>query len=190
VLKLAATIDGRVAAPDGSSQWITGDEARADTHRLRAESDAILVGAGTVRADNPSLTVRDWPPPELGIDPDGVRDPRRIVLGSAPEEANVHPCLEFDGEISSLLDQLGADDIVQLMVEGGPRVAHAFHHGGLVNEYVIYVAPALFAGSDAAGLFAGAGVISMEDIWRGRFEDVARLGDDLRLTMLPADLQG
>jgi len=190
VVKLAATIDGRVAAPDGSSRWITGDEARADTHRLRAESDAILVGAGTVRADDPSLTVRDWPPPELRIDPGGVRDPRRVVLGRAPEGAKVHPCLEFDGDIRDLLDQLGADAVVQLLVEGGPRVAHAFHHAGLVDEYVIYVAPALFAGSDAAGLFAGAGAMSMEGIWRGRFDDVVRLGDDVRITMLPADPQG
>ncbi|MEZ5244702.1 MAG: bifunctional diaminohydroxyphosphoribosylaminopyrimidine deaminase/5-amino-6-(5-phosphoribosylamino)uracil reductase RibD [Acidimicrobiales bacterium] len=190
VLKLAATIDGRVAAPDGSSRWITGDEARADTHRLRAESDAILVGAGTVRADDPSLTVRDWPPPELRIDPDGVRDPRRIVLGTAPEGAKIHPCLEFDGEIPDLLDQLGADDVVQLMVEGGPRVAHAFHRAGLVDEYVVYVAPALFGGSDAAGLFAGAGAMSIDGIWRGRFDEVVQLGADLRVTMLPADPQG
>lgn len=195
VLKLAATIDGRVAAPDGTSQWITGPEARADTHRLRAESDAILVGAGTVRADDPSLTVRDWPPPELRIDPDGVRDPRRIVLGTAPPDAKVHPCLEFEGEIPDLLDRLGADEVVQLMVEGGPRVAHAFHHAGLVDEYVVHLAPALFAGSDAAGLFAGAGVGSIGDLWRGRFDDVTRLGDDLRLTLVvdpprPAGPQG
>jgi diaminohydroxyphosphoribosylaminopyrimidine deaminase/5-amino-6-(5-phosphoribosylamino)uracil reductase len=186
VLKLAATIDGRVAAPDGSSQWITGPEARADVHRLRAESDAILVGAGTVRTDNPSLTVRDWPPPELRIDPSGVRDPKRVVLGSAPEGANVHPCLEFDGEIPDLLDQLGADGVVQLMIEGGPRVAHAFHHRRLVNEYVVYVAPALFAGGDAAGLFAGSGAMSIEGVWRGRFEEVVPLGGDLRITMLPS----
>ena len=185
VLKLAATIDGRVAAPDGSSQWITGPEARVDVHRLRAESDAILVGAGTVRTDDPSLTVRDWPPPELRIDPAGVRNPRRVVLGTAPPDANVQPCLEFDGEIPDLLDQLGADDVVQLMVEGGPRVAHAFHHPRLVDEYVVYVAPALFAGSDAAGLFAGAGAMSISGVWRGRFEDVAHLGADLRITMLP-----
>ncbi len=189
LLKLAATIDGRVAAPDGSSQWITGPVARADTHRLRAESDAILVGAGTVRTDDPSLTVRDWPPPELRIDPGGVRDPRRVVLGSAPAGARVHPCLEFDGELADLLDQLGADDVVQLMVEGGPRVAHAFHQQRLVNEYVVYVAPALFGGSDAAGLFAGPGAVSIAGAWRGRFDEVVTLGDDLRITMLGVDAE-
>ena len=185
VLKLAATINGRVAAPDGSSQWITGPEVRADVHRLRGESDAVLVGAGTVRADDPSLTVRDWPPPELRIDPSGVRDPKRVVLGSAPMGAKVHPCLEFDGEIPDLLDQLGVESVVQLMVEGGPRVAHAFHHSRSVNEYVVYIAPALFAGGDAAGLFAGSGAMSIEGVWRGRFEEVVTLGGDLRVMMLP-----
>src|SRR3954454_10414993 len=71
VLKLAATLDGRTSAPDGSSQWITGDEARPDAHALRAQSDAVVVGAGTVRADDPALTVRDAP----------GEDPWRVVLG-------------------------------------------------------------------------------------------------------------
>ena len=91
VNKVASTIDGRTAAADGSSQWITGPEARADVHRLRAESDAILVGAGTVRTDNPRLTVRNITAPD-GLPP---REPRRIVLGSAPADAQIHPCTEY-----------------------------------------------------------------------------------------------
>ena len=184
VLKLASTLDGRVAAPDGSSQWITGPEARADAHRLRAESDAILVGAGTVRADDPSLTVRDWPPPNAGIDPGEVRHPRRVVLGQAPPGARVHPCLEFEGDIEPLLDRLGAEGVVQLMVEGGPRVAHAVHRAGLVDHYVLYVAPALFGGSDAASLFAGTGALTIDRLWRGRIDDLGRLGDDLRIDLV------
>src|SRR3954449_8370919 len=83
VLKLAATLDGRTAAPDGSSQWITGTEARADAHRLRAESDAVLVGAGTVRGDAPSLTVRHI---ETGHT-DAGHQPLRVVLGHAAPDA-------------------------------------------------------------------------------------------------------
>ncbi|MEY2565616.1 MAG: diaminohydroxyphosphoribosylaminopyrimidine deaminase [Actinomycetota bacterium] len=173
VLKLAATLDGRTAAPDGSSQWITGEAARADAHRLRAESDAVLVGAGTVRTDDPSLTVRLV---------DG-RDPRRVVLGRAPADARVQPATEVDGDLGDVLDGLGGDGVVQLLVEGGASVAHAFHAARLVDRYVLYLAPALFGGDDARGLFAGAGAPSIDDIWRGRLVSVERLGDDLRVEL-------
>lgn len=179
VLKLAATVDGRVAAPDGSSRWITGEEARLDAHRLRADSDAVLVGAGTVRADDPSLTVR-LPVGEA----DGV-EPLRVVLGHAPAGAQVHPAVELDGELPDVLDELGGQGVLQLMVEGGPRVAHAFHHAGLVDRYVVYVAPALFGGDDAAPLFAGPGARTIADVWRGRIVDVRRLGDDVRIDLVP-----
>jgi len=175
VLKLAATLDGRTAAPDGTSQWITGQEARADAHRLRAESDAVVVGAGTVRTDDPSLTVRHV---------DGA-DPLRVVLGTAPAGAKVHPAIEYDGPLEDLLQQLGAKGVLQVLVEGGAAVAHSFHAQGLVDRYVLYLAPALFGGDDARPLFAGPGASTVDDLWRGRIASTTVLGQDLRIDLSP-----
>jgi len=182
VLKLGATLDGRTGAPDGSSRWITGEAARADAHGLRAESDAILVGAGTVRADDPALTVRHV---------EG-RDPLRVVLGTAPEGAKVHPALELTGDLGGVLDELGALGVLQVLVEGGATVAGAFHRAGLVDRYVLYLAPALFGGDDARPLFAGPGAPTMAELWRGEIAEVTPLGPDLRIDLVPApapDLQ-
>lgn len=175
VLKLAASLDGRVAAPDGSSRWITGEAARTDAHRLRAESDAILVGAGTVRADDPELTVRHV----------AGRDPLRVVLGTVPPGARVAPALELSGDLGAVLDDLGSRDVLQLLVEGGPTVAAAFHRADLVDRYVLYLAPVLLGGDDGRGLFAGPGAATMADLWRGRITSVSRLGDDLRVDLEP-----
>ncbi len=175
VLKLAVTLDGRTAAPDGTSKWITGDEARADVHRLRAASDAVLVGAGTVRADDPSLTVRD------DLDPADVRQPLRVVLGSVPDGARVAPAIVLQGELGAVLDDLGARGVLQVLVEGGATVAHEFHAAGLVDRYVVYLAPALFGGDDGHPMFAGPGAPTIADLWRGRLVSVAQLGDDVRL---------
>jgi len=173
--KLAMTLDGGIAAADGSSRWITGDEARRDAHRLRAESDAILVGAGTVRADDPELTVRH-------VDGD---DPLRVVLGVAPPGARVHPCLQWDGTIGDLLDELGRRGVVQLMIEGGARVAGSFHDAGLVDRYVLYLAPALFGGAGAAPAIAGTATATISELWRGSFASIDRIGDDLRVEVVP-----
>jgi diaminohydroxyphosphoribosylaminopyrimidine deaminase/5-amino-6-(5-phosphoribosylamino)uracil reductase len=171
VLKLAATLDGRIAAPDGESTWITGEEARADGHRLRAMSDAVLVGAGTVRSDDPKLTVRD----ATG------RSPLRVVLGSIPPDAAVLPALSLGGDLGAVLDELGRRGVLQLLVEGGARVAHAFHAAGLVDRYVVYFAPALFGGYDATPMFDGPGAPTMDALRRGELVEVERLGADLRI---------
>jgi diaminohydroxyphosphoribosylaminopyrimidine deaminase/5-amino-6-(5-phosphoribosylamino)uracil reductase len=180
VLKLAATLDGRTAAADGTSQWITGPEARTDAHRLRAESQAVVVGSGTVAADDPALTTRLVEGP----------DPLRVVLGHAPEGARVHPCTEWtgvDGDLGVLLDHLGAEGVLQVLIEGGAAVAGEFHRAGLVDRYVLYLAPALSGGADGPGLFRGPGAPTVEDLWRGDIASVAHLGADLRVELRPSD---
>lgn len=182
VLKLAATLDGRIAAPDGSSKWLTGEAARNDVHRLRSESDAILVGAGTIRADDPALTVR-------GSDgrPATDHQPVRVVLGAAPADARVHPSLALHGPPEDVLDELGRRQVLQVMIEGGAHVAHQFHAAGLVDRYVVYLAPALFGGDDAVPMFAGPGSPDMSRLWRGKLVDMVRLGDDIKVELAPAD---
>lgn len=187
VLKLAASLDGGTAAPDGTSQWITSPPARADGHRLRAESDAIIIGAGTVRHDNPSLTVRDYRPP---VTPSGgSTDPIRVVLGTCPPDAAVQPAREMSGDLGDVLDELGSEGILQVLVEGGAMVAGEFHRAGLVDRYVVYIAPALFGGGDSQGLFDGQGAYSMSDIWRGQFASIERVGADLRVELDRADAE-
>lgn len=180
VLKLAATLDGFTAAPDRSSKWITGAEARSDSHRLRAESDAILVGAGTIRADDPALTVRDFAP--IGVDGDEIQ-PLRVVLGAAPEQARAQPLVELSGDLDEALVDLANRGVLQLLVEGGAYVAGAFHRQGLVDRYVIYVAPAFMGGDDARPLFSGPGAATIDDVWRGEIVDVRQLGPDVRIEM-------
>jgi diaminohydroxyphosphoribosylaminopyrimidine deaminase/5-amino-6-(5-phosphoribosylamino)uracil reductase len=174
VLKMASSLDGRTAAPDGTSRWITGEASRRDVHRLRADSDAVLVGAGTVRVDDPELTVR--------LD-DGVdrAQPLRVVLGSAPAQARIQPALELSGDLGEVLGELGRRGVLQLLVEGGPTVAHDFHTAGLVDRYVLYFAPKIFGGDDGRPLFAGPGAGTIADVWTGRLISVDRLGEDIRV---------
>jgi diaminohydroxyphosphoribosylaminopyrimidine deaminase / 5-amino-6-(5-phosphoribosylamino)uracil reductase len=172
VLKVAATLDGRVAMGDGSSQWITSPEARADAHELRADSQAVLVGAGTVRRDDPRLTAR------IGTD---VVEPLRVVLGAAPTAARVHPCLERSGDLGIVLSELGDRGVLQLLVEGGPYTASEFVEAGLVNRVVWYIAPALAGSRDGLGALSALGTGAIDEVRRGHVVNVRRVGPDVRI---------
>jgi len=172
VAKIASTLDGVVAMADGTSQWITGPEARRDGHVLRAQSQAIIVGSGTVRRDNPTLTAR------LG---DVVLSPLRVVLGSAPEGAAVRPCWERAGSLGAVLDELGEHDVVQVLIEGGPSTISAFLDEGLVNHVVWYQAPAFAGALDTVGALRGLTTGTLAQLRRARFTGVRQLGDDIRI---------
>lgn len=179
--KFAATLDGRSAAVDGTSRWITGPEARADVHRLRADCGAVIVGTGTALADDPHLTVRR---------PDGSlldRQPLRVVVGRRQLPPTAHllddraPTLHLDLTPAGVLRDLGDRGVHHAWLEGGPTLAASFVRAGLVDEIVAYVAPALLgAGSPAVG---DLGVATMAGIHRWNLHDLARVGDDARLTL-------
>ena len=109
------------------------------------------------------------------------------MLGKAPAGARVHPALELEGDLHEILADLGRRGVVQAMVEGGPTVAGEFHRAGLVDRYVLYLAPILFGGDDARPMFAGPGASTIDDVWRGQITAVERLDEDLKVELcLPA----
>ena len=173
LLKMATTLDARTSIPHGP-RWITGEEARVRVHQLRAESDAIVVGAGTVRTDNPELTVRHVDGPS----------PRRIVLTSTPlpTDAAVQPCTEWHGDIEDLLDELGRDGVIQLMLEGGPTVATSFHERGLINRYVFHVAPVIAGSNEAPGVFVGNDIATLSEC---SLISASAYGADLEIVLDP-----
>jgi diaminohydroxyphosphoribosylaminopyrimidine deaminase/5-amino-6-(5-phosphoribosylamino)uracil reductase len=214
LLKTAASLDGRTAAADGTSQWITGPEARADAHAIRAESQAVIVGSGTALADRPSLTARDCDPP-------AVRQPRRVLLdarGRVPADGPLFdPTLgaplvfttaaapadrvaewRATGAEVEIVDPQGGGvhlgqvleslaqrhDVVQAMVEGGAALHGAFIELGLADRIVAYVAPVLL-GRDARPAFDLAGPATLTDAARWRVVDTTALGADVRITLDP-----
>lgn len=189
-LKLAATLDGRTAMSDGSSQWITGEGARADAHLLRAQSDAVVIGAGTARRDNPSLTVRDAPLPSH-VRLEQVQ-PKRFVLGEIPKGSSlleadtargITPAEELSGDISDILAELASRGILSLLLEGGSSTAAAFHKAKFIDRYVFYLAPALAGGFQGAPVLAGETAPNITDVWRGQIQSVKKIGDDLRIDL-------
>jgi diaminohydroxyphosphoribosylaminopyrimidine deaminase / 5-amino-6-(5-phosphoribosylamino)uracil reductase len=201
--KCGLSLDGRLAAADGSSRWITSKEARADVHRLRAESDAVIIGSGTQRLDDPQLGVRHV---------SGSRQPLRVVVdtmartpvgarvldGVAPTlvaVADDADASHLDGratvtrlprapgglDLHALLHALYIRDVRSALLEGGPTLAASFLAAGLVDRVVIYLAPTLIGGGGLAAL-QGVGAPTIGDVIRLRFDEVVRIGPDVRLT--------
>lgn len=183
-LKLAASLDGRVAAADGSARWITSVEARAHAHRLRAEVGAIAVGTGTVLADDPALTAR------LADGSPAGHQPLRVVVGEreVPEGARlrgpggevVHVRTHDPAEVLRVLAQR---QVRHLLVEGGPTLSAAFLRSGLVDEVVAYVAPVLLGAGPAA--VADLGITGVADALRLRPRSVERVGPDIVVVAEP-----
>lgn len=209
ILKGAMTLDGKIATAKGESRWITGEAARRDVHRLRNQVDAIIVGVGTVSADDPELTVRY-----------GIRraiQPRRVILDSrlrlpvtakvltrkdgetivattarAPKTAvkrlqaigaTVWTLPEKDGRVSmaACLTQLGRIGVTSVLIEGGSEVAASAFREGVVDRVRLYVAPALLGGDDAKDLIGGPSPARLSDMIHLEHLRVARLGSDLMI---------
>lgn len=180
-VKWASTLDGRAAASDGSSQWITGTAARQRVHEQRAASDAILVGTGTVFADDPTLTARG----DAGeLMPD---QPLPVVVGERhiPGDAKLwdHPRGGVESgtrNLDEVLAWLFEQGIRRVYVEGGPTLASSFIAAGLVDEYLVYLAPKLLGGDKLA--LGDLGISSIGAARELRIRSVEQLGDDLLIT--------
>ena len=180
--KFATSVDGRSAAADGSSQWITGEAARADVHRRRAAADAIVVGTGTVFADNPTLTARL---PGGGL---AEHQPLRVVVGRreiAPE-ANV---LNDDSR-TMVISTHDPDEVLRalsdrtdILIEGGPTLAGAFLRAGAIDRILAYVGPILLGGPIMA--VDDVGVPTIARALRWSYDGVERIGPDLLLSLVP-----
>ncbi len=200
-LKVAATLDGRTALQDGRSQWITGAEARRDGHRWRARACAVLTGAGTVRADDPRLTVREVETP---------RQPLRVVVDSKLEtpptarilagdkilifsalpgalqnaEVLVLPNENQKVHLPRMLEELARRGVNELHVEAGARLNGSLVREGCVDEFLVYLNPS-FLGDSAQGMLDLPGFASLEERPRLRILSVERCGEDLRILARP-----
>ncbi|MFI6053761.1 bifunctional diaminohydroxyphosphoribosylaminopyrimidine deaminase/5-amino-6-(5-phosphoribosylamino)uracil reductase RibD [Streptomyces violascens] len=203
--KYAATLDGRTAAEDGTSRWITSAASRADVHRLRAESDAVVVGSGTARTDDPHLAVRgvegSTQPLRVAVDTNAtaVKPGARILDDAAPtliavaEDADAAhlpaaavlrlPRTATGLDIPALLAALHARGVRSVLLEGGPTLAGAFVAAGAVDKVVGYLAPALLGAGPAA--LAGAGISTITEALRLDITETVRIGPDLRITATP-----
>jgi diaminohydroxyphosphoribosylaminopyrimidine deaminase / 5-amino-6-(5-phosphoribosylamino)uracil reductase len=194
IWKYAATLDGRSAAADGTSKWITSEQSRADVHRLRGTVDAIIAGAGTVRADDPALTVRvpglERRPLRVVVDSSGgtpagarVRDGAAPTWVATSAEVGSDPAGRVD--LGKLMAALYARGVRGALLEGGPTLAGAFLAAGLVDEVVGYLAPTLLGAGPAA--LGPAGVTTLAGAYHLQLVDLTPLGPDLRITAVPKE---
>ena len=180
--KFATSIDGRSAAADGTSQWITSEAARADVHRRRAACDAIVVGTGTVFIDDPKLTAR------LADGALADRQPLRVVVGEREisPDANV---LNDDTRTMVIRTRdpheviRALSDRTDILIEGGPTLAGAFLRAGVINRILAYVAPILLGGPITA--IDDVGVLSIAHAQRWRYDGINPIGPDILLSLIP-----
>lgn len=184
-LKWASSLDGRAAATDGSSQWITGPAAREHVHAQRAAAGAIIVGTGTVLSDDPSLTARDSGGTLY------AHQPMPVVIGerAVPADARIrhHPVTLLatgSRDLSAALTELFALGIRRAFVEGGPTLASAFVAAGLVDEFLIYFAPILLGGTGLA--IGDLGIGTLNDAQQLSIVQIDRLGDDILVRARPS----
>lgn len=213
LLKMAGSLDGKAAARDGTSRWITGPAARDDVQRLRAWSDAVAVGAGTALVDDPRLTVRAPaferanPPLRIVIDAAGrvpatgavfshdaptlmattdlaPRAVRRAWGDTGAEVLVLDPDPRGGVALGDLVDELGKREVQGLLIEGGPTLAWAAIRDDLVDELVVYLAPVLVGGASAPTLLDGEGLAPIDAARELEVRSVERLGTDLRVEAL------
>ncbi|WP_194786865.1 bifunctional diaminohydroxyphosphoribosylaminopyrimidine deaminase/5-amino-6-(5-phosphoribosylamino)uracil reductase RibD [Mycobacteroides abscessus] len=180
--KYGASVDGRSAANDGTSQWITSEQSRADVHRRRAFADAIVVGTGTVFADDPQLTART---PDNELVP---HQPLRVVVGmrEVSSDAKVlnddsHTMVIRTHDPAEVLAALG--DRTDIILEGGPTLASAFLRAGLVDRILAYLAPMLLGGNVPA--VEDVGVTTLSRALRWEYDQIERMGPDVLLSLVP-----
>ena len=170
--KAALTLDGRMAAAGGDARWVSGEASRRLVHEVRARVDAVAVGMGTVRRENPRLTARDV---------EAARQPRRLAFGHGPLPAGSELEL-LSGSLEEELAGLAEEGVQSLLLEGGPTLAGAFLQTGLIDKLMLFVAPKLLGGDDAPSLFSGPAVERLADAIPATHLAWEQVGEDLLVT--------
>jgi len=208
VLKIAATLDGRIATRSGDARWVTGTAARSHVHRLRHDMDAILVGIGTVQADDPRLTARleegqgvdparfvldtnlhmspgarmlnqDSPASTYVVCGPGAPEDKRQALAEKGAQILEVPLKKRRIDLQHLMERMGRMEITSLLIEGGGRVAASALAEDIVDKIIFFYAPKLFGGDDGIPMCRGQGPLLMKDALKVEDLTVSRVGDDI-----------